>query len=178
MSESQKEEIFEVMWHGPYTQDSFQKEVEEAPDFGETLCLYAKYEDHPLYGRKVLTYIGKAVRQSVSRRLSQHDLTTETIYVANIRRFSSWEQSEEIDNKPEYRISDYVRTGEDASLIVSQIEELLIYALWPAGNIRNKNTASGSWKYRLFNTGDLGDLPPEVSGHYALYNSPKPEEKQ
>lgn len=178
MSEYLEEDIFEVTWHGPYTLKSLEKECADHQDFANTLCLYAKYEDHPIYGRKVLTYIGKTVEQSIVQRLSQHGLTTEIIYVANICHFKDWKHSENIDNKPKYDLGDFIRSGEGDSAIISRIEELLIFALWPAGNTRNKNTASGSWKYRLFNTGDLGDLPAEVSGHYALYNTPKPEDNQ
>ena len=59
------EEIYELDWNGPYTYEELKEYQTEDPAFTNTLSLYAKYEDHPLYGRKVLTYIGKAmIKQS------------------------------------------------------------------------------------------------------------------
>lgn len=173
MTEYANEEIFEVIWHGPYTLESLEKDIADYPGFGETLCLYAKYEDHPLYGRKALTYIGKSIEQSTFQRLSQHASENDMLYVANIRTFKNWSDSDALDKKEEFLVSDYIRSGNKNKRRISRIEELLIYALWPAGNTRNKNTASKSWGYRLFNTGDLGALPPEISGHYTLFNAPK-----
>ena len=165
------EEIFEIEWTGPYTFDDLK---EEGEDFTNTLSLYAKYSDHPLYGRKVLTYIGKAVKQTVLKRLSQHDLGNETIYVGAVYAFKSWKKSQENWDKP-YDEQEYIRHNKGDGDIISRIEELLIYSLMPAENTRNKSTAKNSWGYRIFNTGDTGDLPTEVSGHYALENTPKPQ---
>ena len=170
------EDIYELEWSGPYTYEELEEYQTDEAAFTDTLSLYAKYEDHPLYGRKVLTYIGKAVEQTVVKRLSQHNLDTETIYVATIYPFKSWKETAANYEKP-YLQQTLIRNGEGHADIISHIEELLIYALWPAGNIRNKSSAKNSWSYRIFNTGHLGDLPPEVSGHYALENAPEPEEK-
>ena len=168
------EQIFEIDWNGPYTFEQLKEYDADDPGFTNSLSLYAKYQDHPLYGRKSLTYIGKAIEQSVVKRLSQHDLYTETLYVGTIYPFKSWELSE-TNYKKSYESQYYVRHKEGDAEIISRVEELLIYALWPAGNSKNKKTAANSWGYRIFNTGHLGDLPPEVSGHYALENAPKPE---
>lgn len=169
------EEIYELDWNGPYTYETLIEHETDEPEFTNTLSLYAKYEDHPLYGRKVLTYIGKAIDQTVVKRLSQHDLGTETFYVATIYPFKSWKKSAANYEKP-YLEQFIIRSGEGHADIISRIEELLIYALWPAGNIRNKKTAHKSWGFRVFNTGYLGDLPAEISGHYALENAPKPDD--
>ncbi|GGX73176.1 hypothetical protein GCM10011309_23960 [Litorimonas cladophorae] len=170
------EDIYEVTWSGPYTYEELKEYEKVDPDFTNTLSLYAKYQDHPLYGRKVLTYIGKAIGQTVVKRLGQHDLDTETVYVATIYPFESWKASA-ANYKKRFLKQNYIRNGKDHVEIITGIEELLIYALWPAGNVRNRMAAKNSWGYRIFNTGYLGDLPPEVSGHYALENAPDPNGK-
>ncbi len=172
MSNYPREAIFEVWWSGPYRIEELEK---EPADFLRTLSLYARYGDHPLYGRRVLTYIGKAANQSIITRLKQYTLDRETVYVASISKFESWAASDELVAKSGYDIADFVkeRIGDDD--IISRIEELLIYSLRPADNKRNKNSASRSWAFRIFNTGELGSMPPEVSGHYALYNAPEPQ---
>lgn len=164
------EQIFEVNWEGPYTYSELESEEEDYPGFHASLKLYAKYQDHPLYGRGCLTYIGKAVDQHILKRLAQHDLGRDKVYVANVVSFTNWDESDRL-RELDYDERSFV---EDADTI-SAIEELLIYALWPAGNLRNKSSAKNSWGFRIFNTGHLGDLPPEVSGHYALYNAPEPD---
>lgn len=181
MSDLEKESIFEIFWWGPYSLNEIK---EEDKNYLNTLSLYAVYGDHPLYGRKVLTYIGKSINQRIDVRLSQHDLGNEEIYVAGILPFTNWKASYQLD-QTEYDLKEYIIyrdhgleivINDTHSQIISNIEELLIYALWPAGNIRNKNSAKNSWSYRLFNTGHLGSLPPEVSGQYALENAPEPSE--
>lgn len=166
MSKYPPEDIYELWWHGPYNFNSLRSESEE---FLSTLKLYARYDDHPLYGRNVLTYIGKATKQPVTTRLDQHGVDLETVYVANVMRFESWEKSEEQARKPGWAVEDFV--VDDPT--ISKIEELLILALAPAENIRNRQSAKLSWPFRLFNTGQIGSLPPEVSGHYTLQHAPR-----
>ena len=146
----------------------------EKKSFLSTLSLYSKHDDHPIYGRGVLTYIGKAVDQPIITRLKQHDMDLEDIYVANIMRFENWSKSDEQAEKSGWDVDDFVKEGDGDADIISRIEELLIYSLRPADNIRNKNSAARSWAFRLFNTGDRGSVPQEVSGHYALHNAPNP----
>ena len=169
------EQIFEIDWNGPYTFEQLKEYDADDPGFTNSLSLYAKYQDHPLYGREVLTYIGKVTSENrtVIDRLKDkdHDLGHEIVYTGTIYKFENWADAD----KKNFRKDEYIRYGEGHENIISRIEELLIYGLWPAGNKRNKNTAKHSWEYRIFNTGYLGSLPPEVSGHYALYNAPKPD---
>ena len=167
-----QEEIYLIDWYGPYTLAELKYEED---DYLKSVSLYAKYEDHPLYGRQVLSYIGKvtSTKRTIIDRLTDkdHDLDHEIVYTGTIYKFTNWKDADNLGfNKDEI-----IRFGKGDDIIISRIEELLIYALWPAGNIRNKSTARNSWHYRLFNMGYLGSLPPEVSGHYALYNTPKPD---
>ena len=171
-----KEVIFELAWSGPYTLQTLKQ---CSPDYLKTICLYAIYQDHPLYGRRALTYIGKVTKsgkRSVVKRLKEHDLENEVVYVATIQKFDDWDRSDAEATLDGYDLENYVRIGQENEKIISRIEELLIYSLGPADNRRSRQTALNSWEYRLFNTGDLGSIPPEVSGHYALQHAPKPKE--
>ena len=168
-----EEKIYQIDWWGPFT---LEKLKEEDAEYLNSISLYAKYQDHRLYGREVISYIGKvnSPNRTVVDRLSDkdHSVQTELIYTGTIYKFESWPKADEVS----YERDQYIRFGENDAEIISHIEELLIYALWPAGNKRNKNTAKNSWPYRVFNTSFVGSLPQEVSGHYALYNTPKPDE--
>ena len=135
--------------------------------------MYARYDDHPLYGRDVLTYIGQSTSQDITKRLEQHLLHRELIYVANVIRFEDWAQSDALVRKKGWDIDDFVKEGEGDTDLISRIEELLIYSLRPADNKRNKNSAAKSWAFMIFNTGERGSIPQEVSGHYALNNAPR-----
>lgn len=75
-----------------------------------------------------------------------------------IHDFENWTQSD---------LKGYDDIIIDANTI-SQIEEILIYALAPAYNSRNKNSARNSANTRLFNTGSVGDIPMELSGLYSV----------
>lgn len=170
MSEYPDEEIYEIFWEGPFGIKELEKYAEQEPELAKYWSLYTKYEDHPLYGREVLTYIGKAEKQSVLKRLKQHDLEREKIYVGIIYKFDTWETTNKIFEKDWDKHQKYVVKKPE---VISPIEELLICALWPAGNSRNKNTAKNSWRFRVFNTGYRGSLPQEVSGHYTNENLPE-----
>ena len=169
MTKYPEEDIYELWWHGPFTLETLKNEPRS---FLETLSLYARHDDHPIYGRDVLTYIGKAVDQMITKRLDQHGIDSETIYVANVTHFINWDHSEELGNKPKFDVKDFIRSRDGDSEIISRIEELLIYSLRPADNKRNKSSAAHSWRFRIFNTGARGSLPQELSGHYALHNAP------
>lgn len=59
---TQAEIIYEVYWEGPFTIKELKKYAKAQPDLSKYWSLYAKYEDHQIYGREVLTYIGKSVK--------------------------------------------------------------------------------------------------------------------
>ena len=167
--EELEEKLYEIFWDGPFTIDELEEYAAEEPELAKYWSLYAKYEDHPIYGNNVLTYIGKAEKQDVLKRLKQHDLEREKIYVGIIYKFESWAKSNSNYEKDWAKHENVIK---DAT-IISPIEELFIHALWPAGNLRNKNTAKNSWPFRIFNTGYKGSIPQEVSGHYTLENLPE-----
>ena len=171
MSNYPKEEIYEVYWDGPFNIETLDNYAKEEPDLAKLWSLYSKYEDHPLYGRKVLTYIGKAEKQTVLERLKQHHLEREKVYVGIVYKFESWEKSNNTFEKDWKQHKEHVVKGNEK--IISPIEELFIYSLWPAGNIRNKSSAKNSWQFRVFNTGNKGSIPDEISGHYVLETMPE-----
>ena len=124
-------------------------------------------DDHPLYGRDALTYIGKAVKQVLSVRVKQHEWWANKVYVASVFKFENWEKSQNWTYKIAIKDDD----------IISKIEELLIYSLSPAYNQRNKRTAKNSQQIRIFNTGQHGVLPTEISGMYNIEHIPEPDIK-
>ena len=162
------EKILEIFWEGPFSKESLNSYATANPDAADVWKVYAIYDDHPLYGKDVLSYIGKAVKQPLQKRVNQHDWWERKIYVASIWNFSSWQKSEDWDY-------DDALTDDKS---VSKVEELLIFALTPAYNKRNKGSAKLSRDTRIFNTGSIGSLPVEVSGWYAIEGSPNPDEDE
>ena len=176
-------DVFEVHWEGPFTYEEFGAQFDniESEENGlkkDAWVLYALYDDHPLYGKDVLYYIGKS--KKIQERLKNHFddwWGGKKCYIASVYEFENWKSSDESADyegalKPEkIKNSKKVWTNEGNDLQISCIEELLIYGLTPAGNIRNKGSAKNSRNYRIFNTGSLGSLPSEVSGGYMLEHS-------
>jgi hypothetical protein len=161
------EEIYEVYWEGPFDKKAFAKQLKrkKAP---KAWTLYAMYDDHPLYGKGALTYLGKAVKQPLELRVKQHHWWAEFLYVGTIREFSDWKDSYE-----NWEYKDAIR---DAAIVAS-VEELLIFGLSPAYNQKNKKSANKSFNTRVFNTGNLGVIPAEVSGIYHVEKAPDPISK-
>lgn len=170
MSKYPAEEIYEIYWDGPFNITTLEQYAKKEPDLAAHWSLYAKYEDHPIYGRDVLTYIGKAEKQPVLKRLKQHELERENIYVGVIYKFDNWEETNKNFEKSWKKQKGNVVKDEK---IISPVEELLICALWPAGNSKNKKSAKNSWPFRIFNTGYHGSIPQEISGHYVVETLPK-----
>lgn len=176
------EEHYIVYWEGPYEPKELLKKAKkkcgetnsyslpkrEAPvaSRGECWVLYAAYGTHKLYGRDVLLYLGMTMdgktKRGIEKRFYEHDgwfdeqLFGETKYiVGSIMKFSSWDEYDKFDR--------YEPLSRET---VEKIEQLLIYALKPANNDKNKKSALKSKLVRIFNTGSIGDIPPEISGVY------------
>lgn len=161
------EDVYEVYWEGPFTEKQFKKQLKrkKAPN---AWVLYAMVSDHPLYGKDVITYIGKAVLQPIETRIEQHKWWAKKIYVASVYKFDNWQKSNDDWGYSESLI------GEDNNPEISKIEELLIYSMAPSGNQRNKNTAKDSETIRIFNTGEHANIAGEISGYYQLEHMPDP----
>ena len=100
----------------------------------------------------------------IKTRLDKHDEWIDYEYdemkvrLGSIARFSSWDKW---DRDPKQ----YPNPGDG---IIKKIENLLIYANQPAYNKANKNSAKDSKKIRIFNTGRLGMIFPEISSSYFI----------
>ena len=152
------EKLYEVFWDGPYDCD---KENACAKDPGNVL--YQLYGSHHLYGRDVLLYIGRTERTPFKRILEheewiQDEYDKMTVRYGSIRDFSDWENWEK-EKRP---------YPPPKANVVEPIEALLIYANQPAYNSRNKAGAEIAKGIRIFNSGKLGHLLPEVSYKYFL----------
>ena len=162
------EEIYELYWEGPFNRKQFNNELKRKKAPG-AWTLYAMCDDHPLYGVNALTYVGKAVKQSMQKRVTQHDWWANQVYVASVYKFIDWNKSND-----EWSYSGAI-VGEENDVVISKIEDLLIFSMAPAYNQRNKNTANNSKLVRIFNTGNHNQLPGEISGFYQTEHVPDPD---
>ena len=141
-----------VHWEGPFKWDHYR----EYQKVGHVL--YAIYGSHHLYGRDVLLYIGRSVEEG--NRIEDHRCWIvdeyDTVYVrfASMGKFISWNDWKDGKRYPPADPQD-----------VADVEELLIHAHQPAYNTLGKGTLKIT-ELRIFNTGKLGHLLPEVSSLY------------
>ena len=124
--------------------------------------LYALYGAHPLYGRDILLYVGKA-EKGAGKRLPDHkwvkyEYDRVTVRLASVGKFVDWSDWEADER--------YTRASK---MITCPIEALLLLANQPVYNQMGKNTTAQAKGCRLFNTGRLGHLLPEAS---YLYHEP------
>jgi len=134
-----------------------QRSVMKATD-----VLYQIYGRHHLYGGNVLLYIG--LTSTAGKRLTGHEkdwiyyeYDPVTVRFGSVRQFTDWKEQEK--NK---------RFIKDRKLI-QRIESLLIFAHLPADNNMNKkDIPKRSEGIRIFNSGRLGSLYPELS--YKCFN--------
>ena len=122
------------------------KQLNSNEDYG----LYQFYGDHPVYGQNVLLYIGKAVKQTFSSRLSQHNWplwipSTFQIYVGRICT------ERKLDDR-------------DWEYLIDLAEKIQIYSHGPAFNTSNLNKINSERPdARVMNWGMRKSLLPEVS---------------
>jgi hypothetical protein len=146
-----REQIYVVHWEGPFLWEDRDKHITEDH------VLYAIYGSHHLYGRDVLLYIGKT-ESDLRRRLAEHETWVQneydamTVRFASVGLFKNWDDWEEGERYP-------------AALpdVVQAVEALLIYTNQPAYNSKSKATIKLAEGFRIFNTGRLGHILPEVS---------------
>ena len=115
--------------------------------------IYQVYGTHPVYGKNVLLYIGKARDQKIGERLKQHE------------KFYYNQDSDQIQvytgrigsNNPK---EDYDQWGS----LIDIAEKLLIFTHQPAYNSSNINSAKDiPINAHIMNWGNRGMLLPEVS---------------
>ena len=150
---AENEEVFDVYWEGPFEWGRHEEKLDAAH------VLYAIYGSHPVYGSKVLLYIGRT--ENINNRMHIHaqwiEEETEVveIRVASMGKIDSWEDWEKDQRYAISKLED-----------VKHVESLLIYAHSPAYNTANKSSIGAARGIRIFNTGRIGSLLPEVSYRY------------
>jgi hypothetical protein len=150
------EKIYDVYWEGPFEWDGRDKKIRDHH------VLYQIYGFHHAYGREVLLYVGSSGR-SLKERLKEHEEWLEdeydkvTLRFGSVGEFTNWKGW---DTDEDYKKAN----GE----LVERIEALLIYAHQPAYNQASKSQAMRAKGIRIFNSGRLGQLFPEVSYKYFL----------
>jgi hypothetical protein len=99
--------------------------------------------------------------ENIQSRLTVHEEWVDyeydeiTLRVASMKEITSWEGWDEIEEYPPAKTSD-----------VSKVEALLIFSHQPFYNQRNKYSMDNAKDIRIFNTGKIGKLLPEVSYRY------------
>lgn len=152
--------LCDVYWEGPFPWK--QRGDRVRPHH----VLYSLHGTHHLYGRDVLLYIGRT--EDMGTRFDGHHGWVEEEYdsmqfkVASIGVYESPEAwSDAYDSiKPGF---EYPKAPSE---VIVQVESLLILAHQPAYNKSCKDTISVSRNLRIFNTGKVGLLHPEVSYLY------------
>jgi hypothetical protein len=147
------EKVYVAHWEGPFPWE------ERGQYCKPSHVLYALHGAHHLYGRDVLLYIGKS-DAGMAGRLRQHDWVADEydaiqVRLASVGPFESWASWSKGERYPKA-----------PAKVVSLVESLLIYAHQPAYNAMSKGQPVGVQQLRVFNTGRVGHLHPEVSGLY------------
>jgi hypothetical protein len=148
----ERELIVDVYWDGPFKWEKRQNELKE------NHVIYTMYGQHLVYGPYSLLYIGRT--SDIATRLYDHNKWVAYEYdkvelrCASIGYFQGWEEWENQE--------DYAKADTD---LVADVESLLIFAHQPAYNTKGK-VMTRAKELRIFNTGHLGPLLPEVSSLY------------
>ncbi|OHD64455.1 MAG: hypothetical protein A2096_04080 [Spirochaetes bacterium GWF1_41_5] len=123
--------------------------------------IYQIYGNHPVYGRDVLLYIGKANKQTFSQRLGvdqeYFQFVESILYPTNIRIGMICESE---DGK-----------NDTWEALIDESEKILILSHLPAFNASNiKAFYKGDEDCLIiYNWGDIGSLLPEISTHRISY---------
>jgi len=147
------ETIIDVYWEGPFKWGEHEDKIDNCH------VIYAIYGIHPVYGRETLLYIGKTSK--VRNRMVAHagwiedEYDEVSIRVASLGRITSWKKWNEFERYRKAR-----------SRTVTGVEALLINAHQPAYNQTSKDSLGSAKGFRVFNTGRIGSLLPEVSFRY------------
>lgn len=145
-----------IGWSGPFKLDGEQvPERDEFTNSSTARGIYQIYGSHPVYGPKVLLYIGKATGQTFWQRLSEHGLA----------EWTSDRENQEIYLGRMLVSGEDIPSDEEWTRRMSIAEGLLIYAHCPAFNSVNiQNPPTEVAGYRVLNYGSYAQLMEEVSG--------------
>jgi hypothetical protein len=153
------ERIFDIYWEGPFKWGEHEDKLDECH------VLYAFFGSHPAHGSNVLLYIGMTEwinnRMRVHAEWIEEEYDIASIRVASMGEISSWAGWDDIPRYEKADLND-----------IKSAEALLIYAHQPIYNRSSKDTLAIAKGLRIFNTGKIGSLLPEVS--YRYHNNGKP----
>lgn len=138
-------EDIHIDWQGPFSLEQA-LQFQNRTDYG----LYQYYGEHPVYGQNVLLYLGSATKQSLGKRLSQHNwhlwsATPVEIYVGRL-----------CTEKPIGAM--------EAQKKLCIAESVLLFSHSPSFNTSNLNSIGYKGNdVRVLNWGRRKSLFPEVS---------------
>jgi hypothetical protein len=150
------EKIIDVYWEGLFKWGEHEENIEDCH------VLYTIFGFHPVYGDDALLYIGKT--RKVRIRMVTHawwiedeydDVSIRVASLGEIQTWDGWDENE--------------RYGKPDSDMLAGVEALLINAHQPAYNQTSKDSMRSAEGLRVFNTGRIGSLLPEIS--YRYHNS-------
>jgi hypothetical protein len=168
--------LIHIQWDGPFGLTELSNLSDESKDYG----IYQIYGSHPVYGKDVLLYIGKASEQTFATRIAQEG-------------WSVWECDEgQIGVRVGRLAGDDTPPNNQWSQRIDLAEAILITAHKPARNATMVGSLTQKRHMALtnlhvLNWGEYGALLPEVSGDrwtdkwisdkYDVYGSHRAEDK-
>ncbi len=154
------EKIFDVYWEGPFPWHQRKDRVKPHH------VLYSLHGTHHLYGRDVLLYIGRT--EDLEARLDGHEWWVEEEFdpvQLKVASVGPYDNPDAWSRACDKMGADFEYSKADPE-VVRQIEALLILAHQPAYNSSSKTSITVPRGLRIFNTGKVGLLHPEVSYVY------------
>jgi hypothetical protein len=152
--------IVHILWEGNFSVDHV---IKNKKDDEKDCGIYQIYGNHPIYGPNSLLYIGIATDRTFSQRFAEHknqwlkgsDLDPVTICLGDVYR----QLGEVYEESKDFLSQEWKKA-------IEQCEQLLIYALAPGYNSRNKQSINEVElrDLHILNWGNRRDLFPEISG--------------
>jgi hypothetical protein len=141
--------LIQIQWEGPFNLIDLPSLTNGEFDYG----IYQIYGKHPVYGKDVLLYIGKADYQTLGKRISQEN----------------WLNTNDASNNKIYvgRLHGTITPPEELwSKEIDLAERFLIYVHKPAYNARSISSLPDFeiQDIHILNWGSHRDLLPEISG--------------
>lgn len=147
--ETTKTKIIQIHWEGPYKISDLPKLKNGVTDYG----IYQIYGNHPVYGKDVLLYIGKAYVQTFGERIPQENWL-DTNDSNNIKIYVGRFHGPQTPTETEWFYENDLA------------EKLLIHVHKPAYNSKSISSIRHSdyENIHILNWGHYRSLHPELSG--------------
>lgn len=156
--------IINVHWEGPM---AWKEALKQGRKKG--YVLYQIYGSHPVHGSDILLFIGKT-KQFSTVKLEEHvwwtlheEYDRVEVRLGSVGQWFDWEHW-----LKKRRSNVYPAPNRELMKKLSDIENLLILANQPLYNTQYKNEQGVGIEneIRIFNTGQMGRIMPEVSTDY------------